>query len=185
MDRFDDPWRGMSVLPGNGPGRGVRVVLAWQEARPDREDAWDAASYGDVSGHLLSATSTSEFWSRRDPGPTALAPSKGVRPAASLDAEFDPRLLVKHPVTVLDLGRGGVHLIARVRPKRDRDHWIGIEENGAFAWSKVVLRSLSEPTVGAFLARFSFVGSCPYELIRRAIIGRPPASKHDGEPGRP
>ena len=124
------------------------------------------------------------IWSRRQVGSTALAPSKAPRPAALLDDEFDPRRLVRHPVTVLDLGRSGIHLIANIEPKRDRDHWLGIEENGVLVWSKVVLRTLSEPVLGTFLARYSFVGSCPYELIRRAILGRPTAPKRDKEPGR-
>ena len=126
----------------------------------------------------------SESWSHRRVGSTALAPSRTSRPAALLDDEFDPRRLLKHSVTVLDLGRDGIHLIVGVRPSRDRDHWIGIEENRAFVWSKVVLRSLSEPSVGTFLARYSFAGSCPYELIRRAMFGRPASPKRENKPGR-
>ncbi len=113
-----------------------------------------------------------------------MAPPKASRSATMLDDEFDPRRLVKHPVTVLDFGRGGIHLIARVRPSRDHDHWIGIEENGVFVWSKVVLRSLSEPSPGTFLVLYWFAGACPYELIRRAILGGTTAPKRDKEPGR-
>lgn len=159
------------------------MVLAWHEAAPGRMESWDAPSLADGCRLSLSVA-TSEYWSRRHVGSTAMAPSRALRSATTLDDEFDPRGLVKHPVTVLDLGRGGIHLIAGVRPRRDQDHWIGIEEDGAFVWSKVVLRSLSEPTVGTFLARYSFAGLCPYELIRRAILGRPIASKRDKEPGR-
>lgn len=184
MDRFDDPWQWKRPLLGSGPGRGVRVVLAWHESSPGQDEHWEAPAGPGGSWRSLSATTPSEVWDRRQVGSTALAPSKTLHPTALLDAEFDPQRLVKHPVTVLDLGRVGLHVITGVRPGRDRDHWLGIEENGAFVWSKVVLRSLSEPSVGTFLARYSFAGSCPFELIRRAIVGRPTALKRDTEPGR-
>jgi hypothetical protein len=85
---------------------------------------------------------------------------------------------------VLDLGRSGIHLVLNVRPERDRDHWIGIEEAGSFVWSKVILRSLSEPSLGTFLARYSFAGACPYELIRRALLSRPSSWGRSREPNR-
>jgi hypothetical protein len=161
----------------------VRVVLAWHASGAGEAECRAAPPHAEDSWRPLAATSTSEYWSRRHMGSTVTTPSYALRPSTLLDDEFDPRRLAKHPVTVLDLGRGGIHLIAGVPPRRDRDHWIGIEEDGAFVWSKVVLRSLSEPSVGTYLARFSFTGPCPYELIRRALVGRPPASKHDSEPG--
>jgi len=165
----------------------VCVVLAWEDAHDARRDdtqTWESPSQNGTAWHPHSASPSPGFWTHRQVGSTALAPSNALRTAAFLDDEFDPRRLVKNPVTVLDLGRNGIHLIVGVRPERDRDHWIGIEENASFVWSKVVLRSLSEPSLGTFLARFSFAGSCPYELIRRAIVGRPAASKRDKEPGR-
>jgi len=101
-----------------------------------------------------------------------------------LDDEFDPRRLVTHPVKILDLARNGIHVVVGVRPERDRDHWIGIEDDHGLSWSKVVLRSLSEPRLGAYLVRYSFAGVCPYELIRRAIFGRPAGLGREGGPLR-
>jgi len=160
----------------------VRVVLAWYDAGAGQAEPCNPPSHFDDLWRPVATTT--EYWSRRHVGSTALAPSKTPRPGSLLDDEFDPRRLVKHPVTVLDLGHEGIHLIAGVRPPRDQDHWIGIEEDGAFVWSKVVLRSLSEPSVGTFLARYAFAGACPYELIRRALVGRHSPSRHDKKPGR-
>jgi hypothetical protein len=110
---------------------------------------------------------------RRQIHSTALSPSIHSLTATLLEEEFDPRRLVTHPVTILDLARNRLHLVVGVRPERDRDNWIGIEEARGFSWSKVVLRSLSEPRLGMYLVRYSFAGACPYESIRRAILGRP------------
>jgi hypothetical protein len=172
---------------GNGPGRGVRIVLGWDVSRDsprDKMENWDEPSQSNDPRSLRAAMKPPGFGLRRQVGSTALAPSTIRRPAAFLDDEFDPRRLVTHPVMVLDLARNGIHLIVGVKPERDRDHWIGIEEVTCFVWSKVVLRSLSEPSLGTFLARYSFAGACPYELIRRAILGRPAESGRAKEPNR-
>ncbi|MDR3622195.1 MAG: hypothetical protein P4L85_22790 [Paludisphaera borealis] len=187
MERFEGLWRRNRSTLGNGPGRGVRVVLGWDvphDSVRDQAEAWDAPFQSNDPRYLRAAKKPSGFGSRRQVGSTALAPSTSRRSAAFLDDEFDPRRLVTHPVTVLDLARNGIHLIVGAKPERDRDHWIGIEEGSSFVWSKVVLRSLSEPSLGTFLARYSFVGACPYELIRRAILGRPAESGREKEPNR-
>jgi hypothetical protein len=189
VEWFDDTRQPRRSTFGSGPARGVRVVLAWEPTDDPRRDVELVGVVGPSSGShgfrgLQSATPPIARWLGRAIGTTALAPSIRMRPSALLDDAFDPGRLVRHPVTVLDLGRGGIHLIVGVRPRRDQDHWIGIEESGAFVWSKVVLRSLSEPTLGTFLARFSFAGTCPFELIRRAIQGRPAGLSHDKKPRR-
>lgn len=165
----------------------MRIVLGW-EAPPDSlrhpMEAWDSPSQLSNPRSPRAAMTPSGFRCQRQVGSTVLAPSRNGRVTPLLDDEFDSRRLVTHPVTVLDLARNGIHLVVGVRPERDQDHWIGIEEGSSFAWSKVVLRSLSEPSLGTFLARYSFAGSCPYELIRRAILGRPADSGRVRSPNR-
>lgn len=176
MEWFDDPGRPRRATLGYGPRRGVRVVLAWDLAEGGRNspiDPWDGPPRIDDHWDLRSATPPPAFRSRRHIASTALAPSSGLRSSALLDDEFDPRRLVRHPVTVLDLGRTGIHVILNVEPARDRNLWLGLEEGSTVVWSKIVLRSLSQPSLGTFLARFSFAGNCPYELIRRALVGPP------------
>jgi hypothetical protein len=176
VDRFEDERLRDGAWMGIGPARGVRVVLGWEswcDPLFERPAARDALPGPVDPWGLRRPTKAPGFAIRRQVCSTALTPSTNSLPATLLDDEFDARRLVTHPVTILDLARNGIHLVVGVRPERDRDNWIGIEEGRAFSWSKVVLRSLSEPSVGTYLVRYSFAGACPYELIRRALLGRP------------
>jgi hypothetical protein len=176
VDRFDDERLRDGASMGIGPARGVRVVLGWEslfDPLSERSAACDVLRRPVDPWGLRRPTNPPGISIRRQVRSTALAPSASRLPATLLDDEFDAQRLVTHPVTILDLARNGIHLVVRVRPERDRDNWIGIEEGRAFSWSKVVLRSLSEPSIGTYLVRYSFAGACPYELIRRALLGRP------------
>jgi hypothetical protein len=187
VDRFDDERLRDSASMGIGPARGVRIVLGWEslcDSVSQRSAAWDALPRSVDPWGLRRPASPPGVSSRRQIRSTALAPSAGSLPATLLDHEFDARRLVTHPVTILDLARNGIHLVVGVRPERDRDNWIGIEEGRAFSWSKVVLRSLSEPSIGTYLVRYSFAGACPYELIRRALLGPPAGLGREGGPLR-
>ncbi|MGO9596566.1 MAG: hypothetical protein ACLP7Q_00930 [Isosphaeraceae bacterium] len=93
-------------------------------------------------------------------GPKAM---RGLE-ATSLPADFD-----HHEARVHDVSQTGLCLIVDRLPPDNRDLWIGLKGTLPVVWSRVVLRSLSEPYPGCFMLRLSFKESCPYDLFKLAV----------------
>jgi hypothetical protein len=84
---------------------------------------------------------------------------------ASLSADFD-----YHEARIHDISLTGVCLIVDRLPPINRDLWVGLKGARPIVWSRVVLRSLSEPHPGRFMLRLSFKENCPYDLFKLAVI---------------
>jgi hypothetical protein len=85
--------------------------------------------------------------------------------ATSLPADFD-----HHEARVHDISQTGLCLLVDRLPPDNRDLWIGVKGTWPIVWSRVVLRSLSEPYPGCFMLRLSFKETCPNDLFKLAVM---------------
>src|SRR5262249_15947871 len=73
------------------------------------------------------------------------------------------RWFVEHIAEVLDISQSGICLLCAHVPPGNREIWVATAGPAAGTWSRVMLKSLSEPEFGRFLLRLTFAESCPYD----------------------
>jgi hypothetical protein len=139
--------------------KGIYVLFGWRQG----ESGVSTGSVGTVSDGAANPPSDVELAAR---GPGGAGP-EGVRDpeSASLSADFD-----QHEARVHDVSQTGICLIVDRLPPNNRDLWIGVKETWPISWSRVVLRSISEPLPGRFMLHLSFKESCPYDLFKLALM---------------
>ncbi|QEH36960.1 hypothetical protein OJF2_55450 [Aquisphaera giovannonii] len=70
---------------------------------------------------------------------------------------------------VLDISQSGMSLLCVQMPPGNRGLWVATAGSAA-AWSKVILKSFSQPHPGRFVLRLAFAEGCPYDLFRIAVV---------------
>lgn len=78
--------------------------------------------------------------------------------------------LVEHPAEIVDISQSGICVLCGHVPPGNREIWISAPGFDVEHWSRVVLRSLSEPELGRFCLRLAFAETCPYELFKVAVL---------------
>ncbi|WP_165227702.1 hypothetical protein [Aquisphaera insulae] len=78
--------------------------------------------------------------------------------------------LVEHPAEIVDISQSGICVLCGHVPPGNREIWISAPGAEVEHWSRVVLRSLSEPELGRFCLRLAFAETCPYELFKLAVL---------------
>jgi hypothetical protein len=86
------------------------------------------------------------------------------------DGGPDLDLFAEHSAEILDISQTGICLRCAHVPPGDREIWVAVADPTSRAWSRVDLRSLSEPELGQFLLRLAFTEGCSYDLFKVAIL---------------
>lgn len=134
------------------------ILFAWRQG-VDKVATGSAGTVTEPTGGALSGIGPAGNGSG-GAGPKAVRSPE----ASSLPTDFD-----HHVARVCDISQTGLCLIVDRLPPDNRDLWVGVKGTRPIVWSRVILRSLSEPHPGCFMLRLSFEESCPYEFLKLAV----------------